>query len=494
MVMVSLWFFFWKFQKNPTLLLLFNIITLVVLLYGLPYFLEGTPRFRTGYWYLGQAQYILANFHLNNAVAPYHVWPGFFLQTTMFSEVTGLSLPTQIMPLFPVLISILYIFPLYVLYRKSDLSANQVMFATWFVLFSNWTEQTYYSAQALALVYFFLVLSMVLNKASFGRRDKVLYVLFFSALVMTHALTALVTLVIIMGLVMMKRLQNSILVMGISIFVAWTAFVVAPLFLAAISLPGFLNPAALLETNLIDRITGSAAHQFIVLTRISTTGLVVGIGFVGFLFALKTKLKPRDKSMLMIALVLLILLIVNVYSVETFERVYIFLLVPVSYFATKIFQTSRRIVIIGFIILLAASLPLNMIARYGSEQVDYVPPGELSASAFFYSHTSAGTILGVNPYPDRGPFGLSQQIESYNYFAVTDKSSELLASNYSMLHSRFHSPIYLFFPAEVYVDFTYALGNASIPSALWSSTQKSGGWDLILSNPNGYAYYSESSF
>src|SRR4029453_17825907 len=96
-------------------------------------------------------------------LSAYHNWPGFFAAAALVADLAGvrdLAAPARWAPLAS---NLLYLAVLPMLYRSLTDDARVIFGGTWIFLCGNWVGQDYFSPQALALLFYFLLLALCLR-------------------------------------------------------------------------------------------------------------------------------------------------------------------------------------------------------------------------------------------------------------------------------------------------------------------------------------------
>ena len=270
----------WRRASSRPALVLVYVFAFLLLVWLTPYVLEGTPRFRTSYLSYGYVDPVARGQGLFPRLFVYHNWPLFSIAMAALKNAFSLS-PLTLMAFFPTVIMALYLVPLSALLlmttdrnwpraakRWRTLSGALGADARWvvglwvFVVF-QWTNQDYFSPQALAFL-FYLGLMVVLAHTAL-RRDGTFTavsggatVILFTLIVATHVLSGLIALFVIAGLTLTKQLRRpTLLLLCLLVFVAWQAYPAAPFyqFYGHRLLQTVFAAGDFLQTNVSGRIT-----------------------------------------------------------------------------------------------------------------------------------------------------------------------------------------------------------------------------------------------
>jgi len=424
----------WRRESSRPALVLAYLVAFLVLVWLTPYVLEGTPRFRTSYLSYGYVDPVFRGQGLFPRLFVYHNWPLFSIGMAALRHAFALS-PLTLMAFFPTVIMALYLVPLSALLlmatdrswprrngRWPELSGLLGADARWvvglwlFVVF-QWTNQDYFSPQALAFL-FYLGLMVVLAHTAL-RRDGTFTavsggatVVLFTLIVATHVLSGLIALFVIAGLTVTKQLRRpTLLLLCLLVFVAWQAYPAAPFyeFYGHRLLQTVFAAGDFLQTNVSGRISGSGEHLTVSRARVAVTAIAFLLGL--FAVAMYLWPGPRDRwrrprllwqslsSELRFALAWLLSTVlvgpVSAYGGEMLIRTELFSLPPLAIILAAT-VTRRRVLAVaaGTITVMA---PLHILTHYGNELYDYVSPGELSGFRFIADRLAPAKIYGGFP-------------------------------------------------------------------------------------------------
>lgn len=162
--------------ENSGFLLFIQFSLLTISLYLSPFLLEGMPRFRATYQNYAFIDYILQNGILNPKVVWYHNWPGFSSFLSSFFQITGIDQPFFTMAIFPIVI-IIVVALLIILLSKHLTAVHNPQWlwcAAWVFVIANWTNQEYFSPQAIAYLFFSLLINYD-SQITYCRRRNTIY-------------------------------------------------------------------------------------------------------------------------------------------------------------------------------------------------------------------------------------------------------------------------------------------------------------------------------
>jgi len=398
------------------------ILLLISFIFLTPVLIEETARFRYAYKVYGYTDYINRNGEINPFDVWYHNWPGAFFLISMLSKFIE-SNDFLFMTYFPFIIEILYFFPLYIFLKTLFQDEKKVWLGIWLFYIFNFINQDYMSPQALAYLFYLIFLSIVVKIGMNKNYDingdmpfKFICILLFTGLVITHMMTPMIILSILIFSVLFlpnsKRFLYKYILVCTFILIGWTYYG-AHNYLNSYLLD-FIDKSyemdLILEQNLENRVVGSPAHLIVSRLMIFTAFISIFFSAIGIFLSYYKKDKIFTTiNLQMIALIGAILLSAfsSSYGGELIMRVFLFTLPFVSFFIPQIFGYSNtKIFLILLIILLT---PLNIVSHYGNEKYDYVSKAEIVSYDFFYNKIDDGNITGGFPsYAYKFP-------ERYNY-------------------------------------------------------------------------------
>ena len=429
----------WRRPSSRSLYVLGYVIAFLLLVWLTPYVLEGTPRFRTSYLSYGYVDPVVRGNGLLPHLFVYHNWPLFPLAMAALQNVTSIS-PLKLMAFFPTVIMVLYLVPLSALLLmttgrlealwleperrwRSVLKAALTTDARWvaglwlFVVF-QWTNQDYFSPQALAF-FFFLCLMVVLahtalyRDGSFNAASGAATVILFTVITSTHVLTALTALFVIAGLTVTRQLRRpTLLLLCLFVFVAWQAYPAEPFykFYGHRLLQTLFAAGDFVSSNVSGRINGSGAHLTVGRLRVGTTAIVFALGLVALLSQLNLRRglrRPRalwqslsQELRFAVAWLTATVLVgpVSIYGGEMLIRTELFSLPPLAMIIAA--TAHRRRVFAAVAGALIVMAPIHIVTHYGNELYDYVSPGEIKGFEFISNNLPPAKIYGGFPAAD----------------------------------------------------------------------------------------------
>ena len=431
-------------ELRPALLAV-NLVLLGIMLYAITVFIEDAPRFATTYVHAGFAEAIgRTGQRFPNLDARFD-WPGFFAMTAYLEQVTGVR-SIDVSPFIPVASNLLYLPPLWLLYRSISPDRRLAWLALWVFLAANWIGQDYLSPQGFNYLLYLVILAMLVHwfrdpsgapgwvdrlwaylvervprRIPIHRRWRtdaralvvdgfnadawrpgivVAIALIFAVDVSSHQLTPFVVLLAATTLVVIQRLSLRGLPILMAVMIAaWVSYMTVT-FLSG-HLAGLLSDVgqtdAVAEASVGRRLRGSEGHLAIVYFRLV---LSLAIWF-GAAFGVLRRLWYGKVDLVtgLLAAIPFGMLALQSYGGEILLRVFLFALPFTVFFIAAAFRPRRgrmsgawtatlAVCLVG----LAIAMP---IARYGNERSDRMTRLEIQAIDQLYDLAEPGSLISV---------------------------------------------------------------------------------------------------
>ena len=323
-------------------------------------------------------------------------WPIFLylssslLLTTNFPHISLL----KFFPIFTV--SLLGLLALLILRMKLD-ARHATFGASWF-LSSFWLRQQYFGPQSLAYIFFLLFL-LLISQLFFSdkpgkRKLTALLVFLFVVMMMTHALTAVMSLITLFALYLAQKLitkSNSLSIelclLILVVFLASTLFVSGTFSFTVkkvySGLSGIMNLSIYRESK---RIIGSPANDLNYLSSWGSVLLNIMLAFPSMILLLKNSIlhkKSRKDEMgifyaAMLCLLGVFALTMQYGSHEAYQRAFMFGLIPLTYLCIKSLRNRPKILVAS----LAVLIFLNFPAQYGADSFRLATKSQLAGARF----------------------------------------------------------------------------------------------------------------
>lgn len=380
------------------------LVAFVLVVWLTPLVLEGTPRFRTGFQSWGYVDPLLRGHGLAPERFVYHNWPLFPHLFAVLTRVSGLR-ETTIIASFPLVVMLCWLALTVALIRTMAPAAQplHVALGAWAMVVFSWTNQDYFSPQALAFA-LFLALVVVLARAatrdggrlSPGRAAAAIAL--YAAIVATHALTSMIALAVVAALVLTRSLRRPALVVVFALmFVIWQADVARPFFVdyGPRLRETLLAAGDFLQVNTAARVSGSADHLTVTRLRILVSLAAFGLAVVAAFVARARRREPawRMASTYLVALALVTP--VATYGGEMLIRALLFALPMIA--VLIVIARPRGRLLAAYVALLTAAAPAHIVAHYGNEAYDHVSAREIEGFRFVADRLAPARIYGAYP-------------------------------------------------------------------------------------------------
>ncbi|MDP2948668.1 MAG: hypothetical protein Q8P22_03940 [Chloroflexota bacterium] len=383
------------------------------------------------YEFFGFTDYIIREGHVQPDLGQlwYHNWPGFFIQSAILMQVLGIDSPDMFIRLAPFAVQVAYLGGLYLFFRNT-LGSKYCWIGLWLFALGNWQQHNAWLPQAYVLALFFVILALFTKPRLWRRGDLssaghwlVAYLL-VAAIVVSHMLTALVTLSMMGALYLARRY-----VIGVFILLALVTATSWMLYSATVFFEANVPFYAAVVSQLIEKLlegiflvllsptaAGSESHQLVATLRVLLMGLVFGIGVVGAAISLRSgKNRTTDLTVLALGIgICSLAATVGFLSGGVLVRLYTFVLPLVAYFGAKTLDAKAVKWAVAVVVFLVLAGPLRMVAQGGNQIIDYIPPGYVEGLSFFHTNTAGGTVTEARALAgDPFPFGGFRNRENY---------------------------------------------------------------------------------
>ena len=443
LIVLTASFCFALYQRQlrvPVLLL--HLVAIIFMLYGTTSLVEEAPRLSSAWRHVGVVESISRTGRIDPTVDAYFNWPGFFILGALATEIGGFRSATSLLGWAPVFFNLLYLSPLVMILSSATRDKRLVWLAVWFFYLTNWIGQDYFSPQALNYFLYLVILGILLkwfNVTTEGpgslrlfrqirsfvlwRRSSshglvtavhpanepsqpghragllVIIVTIFVAVVSGHQLTPFFTLVAVAALVAFNRSSPRGLPIIVAIMIAtWLSYMSVTFLSGHISalIDDVGQFSASYGENLTGRLRGSPDHLVVVYVRILLTSAVWGLALGGGIRRLRNG--HWDPTYFLLAAVPFLLLGLQGYGGEMLQRIYLFTLPFMLFFAAALFFPSPlahtswwKTGAIG--LASVALLGGFLLSRTGNERMDNFTSNEVDAVQYLYAIAEPGSLL-----------------------------------------------------------------------------------------------------
>ncbi|QZT62303.1 glycosyltransferase [Mycolicibacterium austroafricanum] len=387
------------------------LVTLIVFLHATPSALYGTLRYSWAWKHVGVVDFFLRHDGIDGSIRElgvYQRWPGFFTMNATMAQGAGLSTVLDYAPWAPPVFNILFLGPLYLIYRTFSGDPRLVWTGLVVFVLGCWVGQDYFAPQPTA---FFLMLTIIALCVRYrpplrrgGSRDRwrdlwvgVAVVLMIGAIACTHQLTPLMAVFALAVLAICRYRVKWLLLASFLIPLGWDMIFAWPWIsgnirsvIESVGAPGenaksgFINLSAALPSQVvvaqIDR-----AHS-------AAIGALALLGF-----ARRIRIH-REPALALLAVAPLPMFLLNDYGGEMIFRVYLFTLPFLAFYAAAAFfpaQAGGRSLWtrVTLPVSLLVLIPGFLFSNYGKEEANYFSHDEVEASRFVYGTAPRGSLI-----------------------------------------------------------------------------------------------------
>lgn len=420
----------WLVRKPPRFLAPLQLMLLLCVLYVLPLVLRFSPlSFIGAYDNFAFTDYIMRHGHFDVTKLYYLNWPGAWIVGVALTRITGFTDPVPILRIAPAVFALMITPVLYAFLGRAlgRFHSHLIWPALWLFHVGNWVGQLTLTAQSFGYLWIWMLLSLWLvrraDSVSSELPQRLIALLVFGALIVTHLLSALIVLAVSVVLMLrgqaIRRTTSALLGIGIAV---WLLYVSTQFFNSnfAAVLHSAFRLDQLLSLGVGQRFAGNPTHRFINAMRLGFSMAFLVLAALGFLAGRKR----RRADLLICAILLAIeapcIALGGGYGFELAYRVFFFALPILAYFACRVLEARRgaRLLLMLAPLLLVGSL----MAYYGNQPLQELSTSMQVGFGFFKSKAGSGFLVSDFPPPT---FGTNMIYDRENYIAIP--SSEALA-------------------------------------------------------------------
>lgn len=390
-------------------------ISFIILINGSPLFFEFTPRNSHSFTLYQQADYILKfGFLSPSNQLWYHSWPGLFILTTIIQHITKIDQLT-LLSLVPIASGILlFFFALIIFEIISYQKGNEaIWFSSLLLVIFNFLDLNYYTPSNMGFL-FFIALLFFLFKLHIARSNKTyvdsaIIILLFTSLVITHILTPVAYLLIIVSLIVLDQIKSnynkinkfiiyeskqyfSLFILLMVLFLTW--IITGGIQQLEVRLPQYISELINYrpEERVVPVVSSKGPLANIQQLRILMMGILLLFASIGTLIGWRNKKKGLISFCYTIIFSLSVLMFIFGYGGETRQRVYIYSLIPLVMLCSLMINYKlTKIILISFLIVIAPYM--HFVTHYGNEVLYYVSKSEVIAADWFFNNIQEGTIF-----------------------------------------------------------------------------------------------------
>lgn len=443
---------------RPRWLLVF-VILMVLYLFGTACAIEPIAPLADAYRHSGILQFFFQHGHALPHYEADFSWPGSFSLGAVFVGFAGQANSLGFTRYFPLFIELMYLAPLLVISRSVGVGRRARWLGVALFYTTDWIYQDYFSPQALGYLFLLITLAAVLATwhpkpspkpplSGFLRTIRFRYVrvravfrfsrleghdavsvwsnsqtlgvvgllgLISLAMAISHELTPYALVLLLFGCLVTRRLgRPELLIVSALFVVGWLSLGASDYWIGHLGyiFSGFGNFGKTLSSNVTGRVSGSAAHQYAVETRILVIGGLYVLAGIGVL-----RRSAETRVLEVLAVAPFLLLAIQSYVGEGLMRMVFYTLPYTAFLAASavlpqrsgqfrsILPTFRpgrygRVTLwaLVFLIILGSTFATTL-ARGGNDAFESFSVGELDAVNYVYTHAqTSNTIAMVSPY------------------------------------------------------------------------------------------------
>jgi hypothetical protein len=410
-------------RKAREPLLALQLVTFLALVHTTPAVIYGTVRYAWAWKHIGIVDYILRHGAVDptiNVLGIYHNWPGFFAASALLTTLAGRDNLLTIATWAPFVFNVMNLVVLRFLLRGLTQDKRLVWLSLWFFFLINWVGQDYFSPQAMAYVLYLACLGLLIRGVT-GWRRILLFMLFVTAIAVSHQLTPIMLFIAVTGLVVLRQTRGWYLPVIASVVpVAWALTAAR-----SYAVPGFFDllstfgqPVQNADETLEMATVRNLDQRLVVWGGRSVVAMAVIVALIGVWRCW------RNRTLQLTAVILMvlpgILLVITGFDGEVLLRVMLFAAPFIAFNAATaaIPQPGAQLrgrQLAAIAVCTALFLPGFLLGYYGKERQNYFTPGEVQAAAWVSEHAKPGSLLveGSRNYPSQ-----FRNYESFTYVAI----------------------------------------------------------------------------
>ena len=396
-------------SKFTDIFLFVLMITILLVVFGLPYIVEPNPRFVDSWVHGGTAKNIIETGRLNPQEFPYQNYPLSFVLLSMLSIVSGLEL-TVVLRFLPSILIFLFFTSLTVFFNKIVKNSRLAMVSVLVFALSTFYLPFHFSPEAFGWIFFFLLFALLVkdvaerkSQKSVSKSDTVVLMLLIVAIAITHPVTQFMTVLIMLTLAIagawiwkVKFVTKNIVFYALMVFSAWAIFfgyqyfevIIKSFEIAILNNLGDFSSSILLR-NLQESSPLEVANLLLFRRALYLLVPITAIYGVFHFFRKNKAILVFFVTWLSVAFISLPL---TVFGLMPLERPIKIAFIPLALFSACLVVQKKKLGSLLLIFLLV-TIPINFASFYWNEASTMTHNWEL-ASAEFIGGNFNGTILG----------------------------------------------------------------------------------------------------
>ena len=377
------------------------LIIYVSFIYGLPTFVAENPKYPWSYHPPSAVKDVLQSGYIdfNNVdVKSYNSWPTLHSVSAYLIYVSKIDM-FQLLNYTYIFWVLSFIFLTYSLGKKTVGTVNGAFLSTFIISSSLWTSISYYGAQSLVyilwLMFLLINLSMLLSKPLeeplLRTKIEFMMVVNFSAIVITHMLTSILTLIPLVGSTIIYKQRYRVAIICILIFVYWYIFISTNMFQTGVK--DVVRQMTQVEFTYAK--TGKTNTQPSYILSMLYLAMYAVMSLVVMVLYFAKKVDPEDRKKIgqyiLIMCGMSSLILIN-YGSEMPERLYSFNIVPVTLMVVLAFKKREKMLVILMLLFSTMYIPTS----YNDDSFQIVTTSELAGNKFFAFDVYKGESLTLS--------------------------------------------------------------------------------------------------
>jgi len=435
-------------KDTPEFLYFIQVVALIIILDGTLAILYDLPRYYWTYNKIGTAAYIQANGGVDLFRHAYFNWAGYHAFAAFFNAASGLPSAIIYASWAPFFFDLLYVGGLLFSFRVLTNDRRLVWLGIWFFTITNWVGQNYFSPQGLSYFFYLMMIGICLrwfaaeqdslseihvnNNSLFGilravvislvkpvfqrakesdtaapLGPKAVFILLFAATVISHQLTPLIVIVSVILLIVFKLVRERTLPILMLVMVAAWVIYMADAFIT--SRTEIFDYILRLQGNIVENVSVryqlvfGEPHTSVVLASYALTISVWVLALFGLLR--RSKDQVSDRAVLLLAGAPFLMILLFSYGGEIFQRIYLFSLPWMAFFAAGYALPSRggakRKLRVPVEVISCGLLSLFLLAYYGNEKMNHMSRADFNAVQYINDNAAprAAVFIVSNNFP-----------------------------------------------------------------------------------------------
>jgi len=411
-------------------LLALQLVTFLALIHATPAILYGTLRYSWAWKHVGIVDYILRHGSVDpmiNVSPIYQNWPGFFAASALLTHLAGRENLLTIASWAPFAFNVINLIVLRFGLRGLTQDKRLIWLSLWLFFLINWVGQDYFSPQAMAYVLYLACMSLLIRGVT-GWARITLFILFVTAIAVSHQLTPIMLFIAVTGLVVLRQSPGWYLpIITAVVPLAW-ALTAARTYTFA-NFPDLIATFGQLLKNTNESLEKASirnlAQAVVIWGGRSVVVVSATVALIGVWRCWRNRTLQVTAALLMALPALLV--VITGFGGEVLLRAVLFAAPFIAFNAATaiIPQIDGRVSAakstVVTAILTAVLLPGFLLGYYGKERENYFTPAEVEASRWVSEHARPGSLLveGSRNYPAQ-----FKNYENFTYVPIDREPQE----------------------------------------------------------------------